>query len=71
MDPTIFTNFMRQNVQGVIVVQTECEDSCTLGILRSPLFFFIIIIDQKCFKFHLKIIAFVIISGKNMVDNRG
>ena len=38
VDPTIFTNFMRQNVQGVIVVQTECEDSCTLGILRSRLF---------------------------------
>ena len=71
MDPTIFTNFMPQNVQGVIVVQTECEDSGTLGILRSPLFFFIIIIDQKSFKFHLKIIAFVIITGKNMVDNRG
>ena len=34
-------------------------------------FFFIIIIDQKCFKFHLKMIASVIITGKNMVDNRG
>ena len=33
--------------------------------------FFIKIIDQKCFKFHLKIIASVIITCKNMVDNRG
>ena len=40
MDPTIFTNFMRrENVQGVIVVQTECEVSFTLGILRSHLFY--------------------------------
>ena len=39
VDPTIFTNFIRQTVQGVIVVQIECEVSCTLGILHSPLFY--------------------------------